>query len=302
MVDDVFTRRLSVILVNVFYPCLILNALLSRFTLKTLLAGWALPVAVFLIHFAGWLVGAAVLRVLAFHGRRVSPGATADPGMRPPMMRTFHFVCGVNNYSFLPIMLARPLWGDDAVACIAFGALGAEVFVWTLGLRVLSGRHDLGQLLSAPLIALFSAAFFLLARHFLPFNAAPVFIREAGGMLLSTFKTAGGATIPVSALICGARIGALSLRGNLAFPAWIFTGLRLLLIPAVCVAFLSFLPLSPLVRGVLFLIAVQPAAMASVPMSEVYGGDPAFAATAVFLTHLLCLATIPLWMWWLGVV
>jgi len=288
LVDDVFTRRLSVILVNVFYPCLILNALLSRFTLETLIAGWYLPACLFGIFFAGWLVGTVCLRVWQ--------------GAEPATRRTFHFGCAVNNYTFLPIMLARPLWGDEAVAMIAFAALGAEIFVWTLGIRSLSGRHDLKQLLSTPLVALLCASFFLLLRHFLPLDSAPVIVHDLGKMLLSTAKTTGEATIPVSALICGARLGALDLRGNFTPPAWIFTALRLLFIPALCVAILSFLPLDPMARNVLLLIAVQPIAMAAVPMSEVYGGHPAFAATTVFLTHALCLATIPLWMWLLGVV
>ena len=288
LVDDVFTRRLSVILVNVFYPCLIFNALLSRFTLETLLTHWYLPVGIFGIKFAGWLVGAGYLRL--WQG--------SDPATR----RVFHFGCGVNNYTFLPIMLARPMWGDEAVAMIAFGAIGAELFVWTLGIRSLSGRHELKKLLSAPLIALCSASLFLFLRHYLPLDASPKHIHDIGKMLLSTAQKTGEATIPVSALICGARLGTLTLRGNLTPPAWIFTALRLLLIPALCVAIIILFPLDDMVRKVLLLISVQPVAMAAVPMSEVYGGNPSFAATVVFLTHALCLASIPLWMWLLGVV
>ena len=288
LVDDVFTRRLSVILVNVFYPCLIFNALLSRFTVETLLSNWSLPVCLFGIFFFGWLVGVVCLRLWR--------------GSEPATRRVFHFGCAVNNYTFLPIMLARPMWGDEAVAMIAFAAIGAEIFVWTLGIRSLSGRHELKKLLSAPLIALCSAIVFLFLRHFLPLDASPVYIHNIGNMLLSTAQKTGEATIPVSALICGARLGTLTLRGNLTPPAWIFTFLRLALIPALCVAFIILFPLDDLARKVLLLIAVQPVAMAAVPMSEVYGGDPSFAATVVFLTHALCLASIPLWMWALGVV
>ena len=282
VVDDAFTRRLSVILVNVFYPCLIVNALLSRFTLETLLANWLLPVCVFGIKLAGWVVGAVWLRL--WHG-----GEAAT-------RRTFHFACAVNNYSFLPIMLARPLWGDTAVGLIAFGALGAEVFVWTLGLRALSGRVKLRQLLSTSLIALFGAGLLLLLRHVFSIETLPAPYDTVGSMLLSTCKTAGEATIPVSAIICGARIGGVRIRGSLTPLAWTFSGLRLLLIPAVCVGILCVLPLEPAARNVLMLVAVQPAAMASVSMSEVYNGDPNFAAVVVFLSHALCLATIPLWM------
>jgi len=293
VVDDVFTRRLSVILVNVFYPCMILYAVLSRYTFDTLLAGWRLPALVFLIMIIGWLVGIIILRFWK---------STAHGDVRPPTRGTFHYICSVNNYTFLPIMLARPLWGDEAVAMIAFGALGAEIFVWTLGIRALTGRHDFKQLLSTPLIALCCASAFLLLRYFLPLDTLPNPFLTAGKQLLSTLKIMGEATIPIAALICGARIGAITLRGNFTTPAWFLSALRLAVIPALCVAILWFLPLEPEMRRVLFLIAVQPAVMAAVPMSEVYGGDPAFAATVVFITHAFCLATIPLWMWLLGVV
>jgi len=282
LVDDVFTRRLSVILVNVFYPCLILHAILSKFTLASISENWLLPLAVFIIHIVGWLAGAGSRRLWQGGGLATK--------------RTFHFVCSVNNYTFLPIMIALPLWGETAVALIAFGALGAEIFIWTLGVRTLSGKPDLRQLLSNPMLALLSAGVFLLLRQCFSFDALPAFFHDAGNTLLSTLKTAGGATIPVSAVICGARIASVKFRDCLTVPVWTFSALRLLVIPAACVAIIWFLPLPELARNVVFLIAIQPAAMASVSLSEVYGGDPAFAATAVFLTHLLCLATIPLWM------
>lgn len=289
LVDDLFTRRLSTVLFNVFYPCLILSAILSRFTLHTLVANWTLPAGVFLIKLIGWLIGGLSLRL--WHG--------SDPATN----RTFHFTCAVNNYSFLPIMLVQPLWGDEAVAFVAFGSLGAEIFVWTLGIRTLAGHQPgsrLKHLLSMPMLAL-AAAFLLLAGKALIPLTPPTALQDTGAMLWRTLKTAGQATIPVSALICGARIGGLHIGKSLTLPAWFFSFLRLLLIPAAAIALLAFLPVTPEARRVLMVIAVQPAAMASVSLAEVYGGDANFAATAVFLTHILCLATIPLWLLCLGV-
>ena len=72
--------------------------------------------------------------------------------------------------------------------------------------------------------------------------------------------------------------------------------MRLAVIPAFCAAAIWFLPVDPLVRQVLFLIAIQPAAMASVALTEAFHGDTEFAAVATFATHILCLLTIPLWL------
>ena len=41
----------------------------------------------------------------------------------------FHFQCMINNYSFLPIMLAATLLDEKGVAQIIFSALGAELVV-----------------------------------------------------------------------------------------------------------------------------------------------------------------------------
>jgi len=52
----------------------------------------------------------------------------------------FRFQCTINNYSFLPIMLATTLLDEQGVAQIIFSALGAELVVWTLGLQALTGK------------------------------------------------------------------------------------------------------------------------------------------------------------------
>ena len=67
-------------------------------------------------------------------------------------------------------------------------------------------------------------------------------------------------------------------------------------IPALAIVLLSFLPLTTETRQVLLVIAVQPTAMVSVTMAEIYHADTRFAAAAVLTTHLVCLASIPIWL------
>ena len=115
-------------------------------------------------------------------------------------------------------------------------------------------------------------------------------------MSLLVLTTQGGATIPASALICGARIAMLH-PNRILSPLMAGTCLlRLVVIPAVCVAGLLALPMPAEVRRVLILIAVQPAAMASVTLAEAFNGDAEFSAAAILATHVLCLITIPLWL------
>ena len=107
---------------------------------------------------------------------------------------------------------------------------------------------------------------------------------------------AGAATIPASALICGARMAMLH-PGKLVSPLMAGTcALRLVVIPAFCILGLSLIPLPVEVRRVLILISVQPAAMAGVTLAEAYGSDADFSAAAILVSHILCLVTIPLWL------
>lgn len=289
-IDEEFNRKLSYVLVNVFYPALIFSALIRNLSWPELLANWLLPVGVFLIKLIGWLVGNACMPLL--RGR-----SEATRGC-------FRFMITVNNYSFLPIMIVASMWGERAVALIAFAALGAECFVWTLGLRTLTGDRlsldSLRNLLGRPILALLAALLVLGFKEVLtvagrlPTVGAPLWqVLQAG---LDTSHLLGGATVPASALVCGCRMAAIR-------PHHVWTRLmggtvllRLVVVPALAIFILKMLPISGLSMDILLVIAVQPVAMVSVTLAELYDRDPPFAAAVVFVTHLACLATIPIWL------
>ncbi len=289
-IDAGFNRQLSLVMLNVFYPSLIVSSILRNFTWETLLQNWIMPVGTVLILATGWLVGLVTLPLL-----KRQTEATR---------RCYHFICLMNNYSFLPILMAAALWGEMSVALIIFSGLGSELCVWTLGIKALTGqkldRAFLKNLVSVPMLALMGS-FAILAvraacvRHgVVPADGsgADEFLKT----LVETCRMAGGATIPASALICGSRIAMLH-PSRLVTPLMAGTcALRLVVIPAICIGVLSLLPLPLDVRRVLALIAVMPAAMASVTLAEAYGGDADFSASAILVTHVVCLVTIPLWL------
>ena len=287
-IDATFNRQLSLVMLNVFYPCLIISSIVRNFTLETLLRNWMMPVGAVFILVTGWLVGLATLPLL-----KRQTEATR---------RCYHFICLMNNYSFLPILMAASLWGEKAIALIIFSGLGSELCVWTLGVKALTGqkldRGFLKNMISVPMVALVGSCAILAVRAACERHGVSLSetANEFQKTVIETCRMAGGATIPASALICGARIAMLH-------PSKVFSplmagicALRLVLIPALCIAGLLLVPLPVDVRRVLVLIAVQPAAMASVTLSEAFGGDSEFSAAAILATHVLCLVTIPLWL------
>ena len=318
IIDTAFNRQLSLLQINVVYPALILSSQTRNFTWPSLLANWPLPAGSTLIMLTGWVVGLAALPLL----RRETP----------PTRAMFHFQCTINNYSFLPIMLASTMLDEKGVAQIIFSALGAELVVWTLGLQALTGGNEtagascgsgpltrkerlaacarligsrLRNLASMPLLAMAAAAGWLLLRHHAGATLGACQANAAGGafadMVATALQMTGQATIPLAAIIVGSRIA--EIRAGHLFTRLIVltTFLRLAAIPALATLLLFLLPFPPAVRPALLIVAVQPCSMASVMFGEAYGCDARFAAATVLATHACCLLTIPLWLsapWW----
>ena len=258
LVDDSFNRQLALLLINLFYPALIVSSMVRNFTFESLVANWALPAGSALIIATGWLLG-----------RLVMPWLQQQPVM---LQRTFHFQCTMNNYSFLPIMLVTGLLGEHAVAQVVFASLGAEFAMWTLGIQALTGqaasRNSIRNLRSMPMAAL-TLAICLLTSHYLLLRLAPgishppAALKLVGEMLLNTSQMIGQATIPVSAVICGLRMATLDADHLFSRPIVGMLGMRLLAIPALAICLLSLLPLSHPTAQVLTIIAIQPCSLSS---------------------------------------
>jgi len=288
--DARFNRQLSLLMLNVFYPCLIISSILRNFTLESLLQNWMMPVGTIFILGTGWIIGLITLPLVKSH-----PVST---------QRCYHFICMMNNYSFLPILLAASLWNEKAVALIAFSALGSELCVWTLGIKSITGqpleRSFLRHLVSMPMLAL-GTSFILLAlcslcMHHQWIPAPGSASNELLTTLLDTCRMAGGATIPSSAVICGARIAMLQPHKILSPIILGASVLRLIVVPAITITVLMLFPMDVEIRRVLILIATMPVAMASVTLAEAYKSDADFSAAAILFTHAACLVTVPLWL------
>jgi predicted permease len=245
-----------------------------------------MPVGTIFILTTGWIIGLSTLPLL-----KRQPENTK---------RCYHFVCMMNNYSFLPILMAASLWGETAVALIVLSTLGSELCVWTLGIKSITGqkfgRGFFRHIMSLPMIALLTSFVLLAYAKYGSVPAEGTLTNELLKNILVACRMGGAATIPAAALICGARI-AMILPQRLGSPlirgASVF---RLVVGPAICLAVLFLLPLETDTRRVLVLIATMPVAMASVTLAEAYKSDADFSASAILLTHLLCLLTIPFWL------
>lgn len=284
------TLNLSKLLTFFFYPALIFTTITHHFDTRSLASHWQLPLGAFAIMLLGFCIGLLVERLLV------------DPRSRQG--HAFLFQCTINNYSFLPMPLALLLWGDTGVAGLILSTAGPELAMWTLGIYALSGRQihrrSLRQLINPPLMTMIGSLCLILLRDRLPPGAVAFFSRPtAAGIcdaVTAALRLTSGATIPIAMIVAGSRMADLRVSHLFSRLVMSVGVLRLAVIPAAAIGLMSLLPLSADVVRILALVAIMPASITSVVLSELYQADSEFAASSVLITHLLSLITIPVWL------
>lgn len=289
LLDAAGTRQISLLVTNVLYPALIYASLVQTFTLPGLASNWTLPAGTVMIMLVGFCVALLTARLVPCSDERER--------------RAFRFQCTINNYVFLPMPLVLIYWGAKGVALLVFSTVGSELAVWTLGVMAMTGNRfhwrALRQLVSMPMGAILAAVLTLgvlqVTGWRMPESGLVGDLRQA---LLGALDIVGKGTVPLAMMVAGSRMAELQPKHLLRLPQLAVVGLRLLVVPALALALLRFLPFAPDARNVLTVVAVMPSAIASVMLSEIYDADSDFAAAAVLLTHVAALFTIPLWLGW----
>jgi len=220
-------------------------------------------------------------------------------------LRTFIFSVGFPNWIYLPLAIAGPLWGDEAVRLLILFNIPTQIILWTGGIWVLHGTlrgaHVIKYMLLNP--GLISAVLGLLVA----FNIIPVtFAADGKGLSLSAlnplFHLIGGITVPLSIIALGLylgertppRVGAkrevlMATIGRLVVAPLLIGGLLLLA---------THLGLNTPIktRWILYLIMSMPVAVSAPLFAQMFQGDRYLASRAVVYSTLAGLFTSPLFM------
>lgn len=259
----------------VIYPAMAFSAITTTFDRESLLSHWGLPVA----ELGIMLFGAAVACVVIRHYRFSSPQVAG----------TFGFDLTIGNYIFLPLPLAIFLWGPDAAANIIVASLGAEISYWTFGVAFLSaGRFSWKRLFTPALVALLLG--------FAEVLWCPPEFHQVVLKMNWVLAKVGVLTIPLAMLLLGYHLAGAIRSRWLNREVMMVTLFRGVLVPLVFLLILPFLPLSVGAKRSLFLVSTMPVAVASVYMSDLFDGDPEYAAKCVMVGHLFSILSVPLWL------
>ena len=268
------------VIVNLLYPCLILDTILGNSALEKTGNVLLAPI----VGFSTVALGYAVCYLAA-------PLFGAG---EPVQRRTFAFTAGIYNYGYLAIPIAQKNFGSETSGVLFIHNLGVEVALWTVGIMLISGAARSGgwrQILNGPVIAILSAAglHFAGARYWMP------------SVALTAIHNMGVTAIPLGLILSGAifadQMPALSARGSMASTAGACL-LRLGALPLIMLAIARWLPCPVELRHVILIQAAMPCALIPVMLSKLYGGDPAASLRIVLVTSIFGLLTIPFWIQW----
>ncbi|HNR95259.1 MAG TPA: AEC family transporter [Kiritimatiellia bacterium] len=281
------TTDLARICIAIIYPALIFVSM-TQLSLAELRANYSLPLLAMVIAISGFLLGLLAARILG--------------DVHPATTRAFLFHCLINNYLFLPLPLVLFRFGEKGVALLVFSSVGYEVLLWSLGVVLfttdLSGWQRIKSLLSPPFVTLITALLFVVLRDLFTWPAPPGWLALAWQTVRSGMHAVGQATIAFSMLVAGSRFAVMKHEVMLGWRVWLVSFIRLVAVPLIMIPVLGLIPMDETARGLLTIVAVMPAAMASVLFSERFGGDTDFIAGGLLLTHLWALVTVPLFLAW----
>jgi hypothetical protein len=286
---------LTRILIDVVIPCTFILAMARSFTFEFFRQGFV-PALVA----AGWIVASWGLGALWF---RLFPGDSVNRDRSVTAM----MMISNSIYLPLPVILAvvpEPMH-DTATMYISIVALPSILIMWTAGVALLSGSagpspgERLKMVFNAPILSVVAGILLTL----IP-GVREAALSEPGSffpakMLFSGMGYLSRILSPLAMLILGGLIasGAGNRRVPLKYVVPLI-GVRLLLIPAVVYGLIrsGLLELPSLASTALILVAAAPPATNHALIARRYHGEWALVSALQLITHVVALATLPLWL------
>jgi predicted permease len=265
-------QSLADIMLNITLPPLIFVSMTRDITWERLLSGAVSPFIALALVMIMMLVAETLGRLI---------------NMAPGRRGTFSVSTSMPNTAFIGFPVILSVLGQEGLAYAVLYDVGITVAFCSIAILALKGglsqKGSWKSLINPPLIATVIG---------LLMNKLGIVIPD---LALEPLRIMGNATVPLAMLLMGYMLGDVnfSLKA-LNVELGLVCACKLILYPLL--AHLLMLPfnIDPLVRMVVIMESAMPS-MASTPvLIQKYGGDSEFAVTALFVTTLLSVVTIPM--------
>ncbi len=271
VVDSLTSKKLSAIVVDVCNPALIMASILSgniTATHEDLITAGILGFCFYLL-----------LIILGFLLPLILRSA-------PDKRKFYNLMTVYTNTGFLGIPIAKAILPDNAIIYVIVINIFYSVLFYTHGISVLSGkkgRIELKNIINPGIImAVLSLVVFW-------FRLTPPPI------IANTIQYTGNATIFISMALLGVNISRSHLGESLKdIRLWVYVGLRMLLVPLAIVFVMRALKFDDISIQAMCLMAAVPVGNLPMIQAEKNGEDTRILSSAIALTTVVSIATIPL--------
>ena len=208
------------------------------------------------------------------------------PLLKPPKkdrgVYLFELMCG--NVTYIGIPVCAAVLGGSAAFYASLLNIPYNLICFSVGIFLLAGEFSLKRAMNLAFLSGLAAAILYVLKVPVP------------KVLLESCAFIGQATSPCAMLVIGSVLASVPLREIFNEPRAIpFVLLRLAGIAALVALLTKPLPVDPVLKGVLVLMAAMPAATNSTMLCTIYGSNRELSAKLIFLSTALSLVSIPLW-------
>ena len=269
------TGLLSFLLVNLFLPAKVFGTFQKNFTTSYVTENYVTV-----------LTSLGLLLLLVAVAKPVAGLLTKDPFRR----KVYRYTITVSNYAYMGYVLIGELYGAFALTDLILFCIPFAFYTYTFGYTMLTGKDGSYKRLLNPL----SAAILL----GIVFGLLQIPVPQ----VLSNVLTASSACVgPISMVLTGLALSAFALRELVTdVSTYVVVALRLLVLPlAVFGAFkliclTGWIPASALTSAVI--MAAMPSGLNTIVFPKLVGEDCKPGARLAFLSHLLSVLTLPVWL------
>ncbi len=283
--DEPANQKLSRIVVNIFNPLLIVYGVLGKDSGGNGALVWQNLLLMVLFYVLLWVFGMGVICLLR---------------PKKPERDVYRLMTLFPNVGFMGIPVITSVFGMDCVIYIAFYMLGYNLLLYTIGIvlakRAAAQREDFvsretreGE--GAQWKRIFNVGVIASVGAIVIF-AFQISVPEPVMKFCEYF---GNATIPLSMILIGVSIAKADLKviftnGKM----YLFTVIRMLILPVAVILLMKNLPLDSVVFGVFALELAMPVGSIITLIAKENGADETCSTNGIVLSTLCSIVTIPI--------
>lgn len=283
IIDDGMNRSINGFIINVAYPCLILGRIGSLEMTDGIFGNFILALIFYtglFIPYGLYAYGYSKLRKFPEEDRGVVEFAMISP-----------------NNGFMGFPIAITFFGEVGLLYMIACNLALNLMFFSYGIHLMT-RSEKGSKTSVK--ALLLSVLKLIINPKIGSAVLGLIICENGidlpEILAEYLNMVGGIATPLAMIFIGSTLTGSSLIKILKSRVILeITISKLFILPALTLCVVYFIPIDPLIKAILVLSSAMPCATTLPIFAQQYGKNESLASESLFLSTIVSLASIPLW-------